>query len=406
MIKTLYLIVLMAGYGSCVMAGGYADGETFGNQLKGKGESVLSESGVDTKYIGVTADSSGQKYQSGDMKTDADTLSQDKNTKQGESADVVGKASNAQIQETDNWVKQARQNSQAQDTQVSDLVDKATRQCQTVQGQVLVKEKIFITCDVVKQTNAQLACYDTRKVTVGRKVTYSCEQETPDEVKLCLATLVLSCASAVGCSYKTVSQSSASGDISTSYDSRTKIMQVGTKADNYWHSSCGNFTRTITFHIADVSRVRTFTLKSVSYDDYLWIKINGHNAYLGPHNGATSHRIFWQRYRYQESYDECSYEWVGQHPDVSLEEVCTTKHRWRWGTRKAVDVGNVGVKSCELSTNWAFTPNTDLKSVLQNGTNTIWTDTIVAGYGEFYAEFEIENTCCTAAATKWVETCQ
>lgn len=121
-------------------------------------------------------------------------------------------------------------------------------------------------------------------------------------------------------------------------------LTIGTVAQNYWVSKCEAHDRSTSFDIGDLAKVHKFELKQVIFDDYFWIKVNGHSVYVGPYGGDRA-------------------------------ELKNKKH-WVGVTTDGEDL-----KSCELATHWNKAVNIDIKSYLKEGTNEIWTRTVVAGKG-------------------------
>lgn len=133
-------------------------------------------------------------------------------------------------------------------------------------------------------------------------------------------------------------------------------LTFGTKADNYWNGDCQVYDREAKFEVRNLNNVEEFTCNRVGFDDYLWIKLNDKTIYVGPHSGDR----------------------------VALKTE---------GKRVGVTTDGNNLLSCEQNTNWQFYPKTDLKPYLREGTNTLWTRTIVSGMGESWLNFKVKHCC-------------
>jgi conjugal transfer mating pair stabilization protein TraN len=137
-------------------------------------------------------------------------------------------------------------------------------------------------------------------------------------------------------------------DMKWSYDDTNHILTLGTIADNYWHSSCGTYTRTTTFYIDENTNINDFTLIQTGFDDWIRITINGHRVYSAPYGD------YWDLLsKYSNTYsDYCS-------------------------------------PRCELDTSWVKNPNLQLKKYLIHGTNKIEMKVQVSGAGEGWMKFRV-----------------
>lgn len=127
-----------------------------------------------------------------------------------------------------------------------------------------------------------------------------------------------------------------------------------TKADNYRGGHCQVYDRDAKFEINDLNGIKDFTLNRVGFDDYLWFKFNNHTIYVGPDRGDR----------------------------VEL------KNKGHW---IGVTTNGKNLLSCERNTNWQFEPGIDLKPYLKEGENTLWTRTIVSGWGESWLNIRVKH---------------
>jgi hypothetical protein len=228
-------------------------------------------------------------------------------------------------------------------------------------------------CDVVYPANSTIQtqyCADF----IGTENNYSCDR-----------TLNVTCEPLRdGCDNGGIEQGSTQGDMSitTGLDSAGNYqITFGTIGNNYW---CGwglVVDRSMTFSIKDVNSLNVFKLSDVWFDDYLWIKVNGNTAYVGPYGGNKLEIV----------------EYWGEHCD--REDGC-----YPVLNGSAVDYGT-GTGELELRTEWHFSTNVDLKPFLVNGHNTIWTRTIVGGCGENATRFTARMHCPRSCTERWDDQC-
>lgn len=134
-------------------------------------------------------------------------------------------------------------------------------------------------------------------------------------------------------------------------------MYLGTIADNYWGGYGAVYDRSMTFNLSSPDILSKFLLAGAWFDDWLHVKLNDQTVYIGPFGGDR------------------------------LEVV-------RYGRGYGVQYCSSCIRGAELGTNWAMTPNIDLRPYLRTGQNTIWMRTIVAGNGE--GAIRIDATSCLA----------
>lgn len=140
----------------------------------------------------------------------------------------------------------------------------------------------------------------------------------------------------------------------TKWEYRYPNLTFGTIADNYWGGHCQLYDRDSKFKISDLNDIKDFTLNRVGFDDYLWIKLNDQTIYVGPHGGDR----------------------------VELKNN---------GYLTGVTTDGTNQHSCELGTNWNKDLNIDLKPYLNEGDNTLWTRTVVSGWGESWLNIKVKH---------------
>ncbi len=172
-----------------------------------------------------------------------------------------------------------------------------------------------------------------------------------------------------GCDSGGIIPNSWAGDMSSSFNgdgAGNFTLQFGTIGDNYWGS--GQYDRTLNFSVKNTSLIKNFTLVRAAFDDWLLVKINDVLVYVGPYGGDRL-----EMYRSGFSYR------------VRYCETCT-------GSR-------------ELTTSWNVGLNIDLKPYLREGTNTIFTRTIVGGGGESTIWISTRQYCPQTCNVSWDNKC-
>ena len=358
-----------------------------------KGTNSLGGSGQAQKYFDLTPDSSASKYSDGNVNGDAVRRSKDKTTTEGQASALVGKASPQKIDKGADWLRKAKSAEKLQGKELEKLLSQTGEQCRIVKGKVLPKENITLTCDVYLTPDENKTCNDTRDVRVSRAIKYSCSEQAPKELKECTRTLEAYC-SQYGqglCKYGGINMTNVNSDIALTYDANTGILHVGKNANGTWAGTCAVFQRSVKFNIPDASRVKNFILQHVGYDDWLSILVNGERVYAGPYApwGFDEH---WRYHRVVYGSFTTGY-------DMGM--------GIRYGTWRYWD-GSTGaqIRSCELNAWRTYTPNTNIAHLLKDGENEIWTQTIVSGYGGFYAKFKVDIACCDTVSERWNEVCK
>lgn len=229
-------------------------------------------------------------------------------------------------------------------------------------------------------TNDQRNQYSKKKVKTKKKdIEYeevTCER--PDETIVCENVLEVTCDADGGgdCDSGGIVKDSVEGDMDLSYD--YPILTIGTIRDNYWGGHCQIYDRNTKFKIENLKEITEFRLSKVGFDDYLWIKVNGHTVYVGPDGGDKI-------------------------------ELTTQKHPW-FGEHTVVTNG-IGTYSCERNTDWQTgvnlkNINIDLKEHLHNGENEVWMRVIVSGYGEGWMQITAKQFCCNKFIDTWTKKCK
>ena len=199
-------------------------------------------------------------------------------------------------------------------------------------------------------------------------ITYTkiiCEQ--PQNSYDCAQSLKLTCKQAGECDSGGIVKASVSSDMKFEYS--YPYLTIGTIADNYWGGRCDAYDRVTKFQVRNKEEIKEFKIVQVGFDDYLWIKVNGHTIYVGPYNEGYVEPFFGNRYG----------------PRVNT---------------------NRGQYLCDLEKNWNFNVDINLLPYLKEGENEIWIRVIVAGAGEGWMKIIAKQHCCMSWQEQWSEQCQ
>lgn len=225
------------------------------------------------------------------------------------------------------------------------------------------------TCSVAREFVANQCVYG-REVVIDADANYQCDQTVNAyETFKCRRSSSVTCTGGGdGCDQGGIVPNSWAGDMATSWfpdGAGNYILQFGTIANNYWRGYGAIYDRTLTFDIRDVDLITKFSLTRAAFDDWLLVKVNGTVVYVGPYGGDRL--------------------------EVTIHQSCMS------------DLGCIDyaqVQYCatcfghaELSTSWNFALNIDLKPYLRDGSNTIFTRTVVGGYGESAIQITTRQRC-------------
>lgn len=212
--------------------------------------------------------------------------------------------------------------------------------------------------------------FDKETKKYKKKETYlekaTCEKPGSAEYK-CEKKLKLKCINSAECDNRGIIADTVQTDMKWVYSFPT--LTIGTIADNYWCGHCQVYDRPTKFQVRNLDKITEFRITKVGFDDYLWIKINGHTVYVGPHAGD---RIELKGNGF----------WTGVTTDG------TNQYR------------------CELGTNWNRDLNIDLKPYLKEGENELWMRVIVAGCGEGWMQISAKQHCCSQWHEEWDASCE
>lgn len=225
------------------------------------------------------------------------------------------------------------------------------------------------TCSVAREFVANQCVYG-REVVIDADANYQCDQTVNAyETLKCRRSSSVTCTGGGdGCDQGGIVPNSWAGDMVTSWfpdGAGNYILQFGTIADNYWRGYGAIYDRTLTFDIRDVDLITKFVLTRADFDDWLLVKVNGTVVYVGPYGGDRLEVT---------TYQSCMPD-LGC-IDFAQVQYCATCFGW-----------------AELETSWHFALNIDLKPYLRDGSNTIFTRTVVGGYGESAIQITTRQRC-------------
>ena len=173
-----------------------------------------------------------------------------------------------------------------------------------------------------------------------------------------------------GCDAGGLVPASWAGDMAVNWSplgSGNYRLQFGTIGDNYWPGSGTIYDRTLTFSVSNVSNITLMKLTRARFDDWLLVQLNGHVVYFGPFGGDRL-EIIDSRFGARVQYSATAFGWA------------------------------------ELSTDWNFNLNIDLRPYLREGTNVLFTRTIVSGRGESAIQITTRQKCPSDCTVSWNKT--
>lgn len=224
------------------------------------------------------------------------------------------------------------------------------------------------------------SCQMPREVEVLQHNRYSCLTGKQSASYSCSDVLSVVCAPVTdGCDSGGIVPASWAGDMAISWTNLGNgdyQLQFGTIGDNYWPGYGAIYDRSLRLEVTNLDNITKFLLAYVQFDDYLLVEVNGHQVYLGPYGGdrleVVEHCV-----NFEEGGGFCT-------PRVKTCETC--------------------LRSPELSTDWRFNLAIDLRPYLIEGTNHIFTRTVVAGRGESAIRILTRQKCPSDCTVTWNRT--
>jgi hypothetical protein len=231
------------------------------------------------------------------------------------------------------------------------------------------------------------SCPITRDVQVQAAYNYRCEKSNAAQTNtFCTKNLEVTCQADANChagDFVSISVDGVMGNLTIggpgngNYD-----FGFGTPGNNYLPE--GDYISTFAFEMVDAPKIKEFTLLSVTYDDYLWIKLNDRNVFVGPYGGA--------------GFGECISGYTILNYDF---ESGTYDFTPVYG----VDTFDGQCRPRELDTDQSVVLNLDLKPFLKSGLNTMWVKTVVGGVGDAYIKMRSRHECQQSCADRWSSGC-
>ena len=225
------------------------------------------------------------------------------------------------------------------------------------------------------------ACQMPWEVEVLQHNRYRCLTGKTSQSYSCSDVLSVVCAPATdGCDSGGLVPASWAGDMAVSWTnagSGNYQLQFGTIGDNYWPGNGTIYDRTLNVEVKNVSNITLFALRYAQFDDYLLVSVNGNVVYVGPYGG-----------------DRLEVVTVCTEPDYDGFQFCY----------KRVKTCETCLRNPELSTDWKFNLDIDLRPYLKEGMNQIFTRTVVAGYGENAIRIMTRQKCAADCTVSWNKT--
>lgn len=244
-----------------------------------------------------------------------------------------------------------------------DPITKSYKDCQSVTDLYTHKEKSE--CDEYydeKHSN----CPAIQAVEIDAKYTYRCTKKREDAIKTCYSEITsMKCKNSQECDNGGIIPGSVASDMKWEYNYPT--LTIGKTDGLYWGGHCAIYDRSTTFEIKNIKKLKEFKLVEMEFDDYLWVKVNGHTIFIGPHSG--------DRLEVKE--------WTAKYflLDIKHQGVTTNGHNThacelygKGGEKRALDI--------------------DLLPYLKEGQNEIWMRVIVSGGGKGWIKIRTLQHCC------------
>lgn len=228
---------------------------------------------------------------------------------------------------------------------------------------MIINSKATVRSPGVIAATSTSVCTMERVAIPGTFLAETCQESQTIARVQCNKVLVVACPDpSDGCDAGGIVPGSWAGDMATTWTAGgdgSYLLQFGTLGDNYWNAPRSGqiFDRTLTFAVTDPGLITLFKLTRVAFDDWLLVRVNGHIVYVGPLGGDRLELA---------TTDVCGI-------DADGNPVCTPT--------QMVQYSATGFSPADLSTNWNFALDVDLRPYLVAGTNTIETRTIVGDGG-------------------------
>jgi len=256
-----------------------------------------------------------------------------------------------------------------------------------------------------------------------------CDEYRTTTAQTCERVLSVACDPLLdGCDAGGIVANSWAGDMAVNWEPSGNgdyNLTFGTIANNYWGGWGTPYDRTLTFEIRDRTLITRFALTRAAFDDWLWVKVNDSTVYVGPYGGDRLYVIEQGNPIGGNSF--CSQnDWSGQwicYQYIGWSETPTQVGSYAYCSCEGWDscswycnndgppgyvkygAGANQYGSPELSTSWNFGLNIDIKPFLNDGLNTVWMRTIVAGGGEGAVVFTTRQTCPRNCTDVWSNEC-
>lgn len=242
---------------------------------------------------------------------------------------------------------------------------------------------------LMSQYNA--SCTYGRVIVVDKDYIYQCTQSPRKlETLSCNRTLTVTCtAGGDGCSPSGVVPGTTQGDMSISFNHAgggTWTLIFGRLENNTWETSnpYNVKDRSMTFQLSGLDNLTEFRLAYTRYDDWIWIRVNGRTAFVGPK--AMDHPDYADRLIEKETCVEM---------DWGLR--CTSVVQYN-------EAGNTAAFN-QRQKLWEAWPGVDVRPWLVEGLNTVDVRVMHDTRGEAGVQFSVRAKCPSTCTDTWANGC-
>lgn len=302
------------------------------------------------------------------------------------------------------------------------------RECGASREVVLSPEFVY-RCLERRAVVATSECSIGRTIEVDANVTYQCDETVGGEILTCDRVVVVTCetpGTTDGCNNGGIVPGSTEGDMRvnlTDVGSGNVLLEFGTFQDNIWRGNRTEFIRTLRFKIDNKDLITDFRLTNVAFDDWIELFLNDNRVYAGPYGGdrlvviqptatfrppQSCEQDFdagrWTCYdRAFDEFNSAPRNIIGT---FNGQNGCITNfsgsdfgvESWSCSadgdqTQVRFGPGPNDTAPGELTTDWNFSPNIDLRQFLKTGDNVLRMRVLVTDRGEGSLKINTRQAC-------------
>lgn len=220
--------------------------------------------------------------------------------------------------------------------------------------------KVKEVCDIYTEIRDN-KCLIGKAIEVDAEHLYECNESKDIYFKNCRKDLEVVCDRKFDCDSGGIILGTVESDIKWEYS--YPMLNIGTISDNYWSGQCAIFERSTKFFINNFSYLHEVIIEEVGYDDFMEIKVNGHQVFNGPFGG----------------------------------NFLTVK-------RGKVITSHGKKHNCEQGISRVDKTAIDIKPYLKEGSNEIAIKVVISGHGEGWMKIRTRQYCCEERDV-WSEKC-